>query len=115
MRRAAPTPASRCVASVRQEKQITVCLLQTMIGHYPDFSSGYFDAVVADECHRSIYGTWQTAFDQFRRAPHRPYGDAVCLYRAEFLRLLSVPGRDARFLLSDQQSIRGWSSRSLPV
>jgi len=49
----------------RQEKQITVCLLQTMIGSYRDYSSGYFDVVIADECHRSIYGTWQTALTHF--------------------------------------------------
>jgi len=46
---------------VRQEKQITIALLQTMIGRYPEFTSGYFDVVIADECHRSIYGAWQTA------------------------------------------------------
>ncbi len=46
---------------VRQEKQITIALLQTMIGRYPEFTSGYFDIVIADECHRSIYGVWQTA------------------------------------------------------
>jgi type I restriction enzyme R subunit len=50
---------------VRQEKQITVCLLQTMIGRYQEFTSGYFDVVVADECHRSIYGAWQTALTHF--------------------------------------------------
>ena len=50
---------------VRQEMQITVCLLQTMIGHYPEFTSGYFDVVVADECHRSIYGAWQTVLTHF--------------------------------------------------
>lgn len=53
---------------VRQEKQITVCLLQTMISRYKEFTSGYFDVVVADECHRSIYGVWQkslTHFDAF--------------------------------------------------
>lgn len=49
----------------RQEKQITVCLLQTMIGRYEEFTSGYFDVVVADECHRSIYGAWQTALTHF--------------------------------------------------
>ncbi|MCD6327998.1 DEAD/DEAH box helicase family protein [bacterium] len=49
----------------RQEQQITVCLLQTMIGRYPQFSSGYFDVVIADECHRSIYGAWQTALTHF--------------------------------------------------
>jgi type I restriction enzyme R subunit len=49
----------------KQEQQITVCLLQTMIGRYHEFSSGYFDVVIADECHRSIYGTWQTALTHF--------------------------------------------------
>jgi type I restriction enzyme R subunit len=52
-------------AVVRQEKQITVALLQTMISRYREFSSGYFDVVVADECHRSIYGAWQTALTHF--------------------------------------------------
>ena len=50
---------------VRQEKQITVCLLQTMVGRYPEFTSGYFDVVVMDECHRSIYGAWQAALSYF--------------------------------------------------
>jgi type I restriction enzyme R subunit len=50
---------------IRQEKQITVCLLQTMISRYDEFTSGYFDVVVADECHRSIYGAWQTALIHF--------------------------------------------------
>lgn len=50
---------------VRQEKQITVCLLQTMIGRYHELTSGYFDVVVMDECHRSIYGAWQTALSHF--------------------------------------------------
>ncbi|HDM78328.1 MAG TPA: restriction endonuclease subunit R [Deltaproteobacteria bacterium] len=49
----------------RQEQQITVCLLQTMISRYPEFTSGYFDVVIADECHRSIYGAWQTSLTHF--------------------------------------------------
>jgi type I restriction enzyme R subunit len=50
---------------VRQEQQITVCLLQTMISRYTEFTSGYYDVVIADECHRSIYGAWQTALTHF--------------------------------------------------
>ncbi|HOI96725.1 MAG TPA: DEAD/DEAH box helicase family protein [Syntrophobacter fumaroxidans] len=50
---------------IRQEQQITVCLLQTMISRYTEFTSGYFDVVIADECHRSIYGSWQTALTHF--------------------------------------------------
>ena len=49
----------------RQEQQITVCLLQTMISRYREFTSGYFDVVIADECHRSIYGSWQAALTHF--------------------------------------------------
>ncbi|MCB9365898.1 MAG: DEAD/DEAH box helicase family protein [Calditrichaeota bacterium] len=51
--------------TARQEMQITVCLLQTMISRFTEFTSGYFDVVVADECHRSIYGSWQTALTHF--------------------------------------------------
>ncbi len=50
---------------VKQENQVTVCLLQTMIGRTQEFTSGYFDVVVMDECHRSIYGAWQTALSHF--------------------------------------------------
>lgn len=49
----------------RQEKQITVCLLQTMINHSHDYTSGYFDVVIMDESHRSIYGAWQAALTRF--------------------------------------------------
>lgn len=52
-------------AMLRHEQQITVCLLQTMISRYMEFTSGYFDVVIADECHRSIYGAWQTALTHF--------------------------------------------------
>ncbi|HRH40161.1 MAG TPA: DEAD/DEAH box helicase family protein [Pyrinomonadaceae bacterium] len=50
---------------IRQEKEITVCLLQTMIGRYQEFTSGYFDVVITDESHRSIYGAWQTSLTHF--------------------------------------------------
>jgi len=51
--------------TVRQEQQITVALLQTMIGRVDEYTAGYFDVVIADECHRSIYGAWQTALTHF--------------------------------------------------
>ena len=49
----------------RQEQQITVTLLQTMIGRIDEYTAGYFDIVIADECHRSIYGAWQGALTRF--------------------------------------------------
>ena len=48
-----------------QHKQITVSLLQTMMNNYKLLSPGYFDVVVADECHRSIYGVWQAVLNRF--------------------------------------------------
>ena len=50
---------------VRQEKQITVCLLQTMINRAHEYTSGYFDVVIMDESHRSIYGAWQASLTRF--------------------------------------------------
>lgn len=49
----------------RQERQITVCLLQTMIGRVAEYTAGYFDVVIMDESHRSIYGAWQSALIRF--------------------------------------------------
>ncbi len=48
-----------------QHKQITVCLLQTMMSRYHSFTAGYFDVVVTDEAHRSIYGAWRPALEHF--------------------------------------------------
>ena len=51
--------------AARQERQITVALLQTMIGRAGEYTAGYFDMVITDECHRSIYGAWQAALTRF--------------------------------------------------
>ena len=36
-----------------------------MIGRVDEYTAGYFDIVIADECHRSIYGAWQAALTRF--------------------------------------------------
>ena len=46
-------------------KRITIATLQTMITEYRDLSSGYFDLVITDECHRSIYGQWSVVLRHF--------------------------------------------------
>jgi type I restriction enzyme R subunit len=46
-------------------KQITICTLQTMINEYRNYSAGYFDLVIIDECHRSIYGEFRRVLDHF--------------------------------------------------
>ena len=48
-----------------EEKRITIATLQTMISEYPNYSSGYFDLVITDECHRSIYGKWSGVLKHF--------------------------------------------------
>ncbi|TGT53566.1 DEAD/DEAH box helicase [Mesorhizobium sp. M00.F.Ca.ET.170.01.1.1] len=49
----------------QDEKRITVVTLQTLVNEYANYSSGYFDLIVVDECHRSIYGKWRRALDHF--------------------------------------------------
>jgi len=51
--------------SNKQEKQITISTLQTMVNLYQDFTAGYFDIVISDECHRSIYGQWRVCLSHF--------------------------------------------------
>ena len=46
-------------------KRITVATLQTMIAEYRALSPGYFDLVITDECHRSIYGKWSRVLRHF--------------------------------------------------
>lgn len=49
----------------QDEKQITITTLQSMINIYGEYSSGYFDLVITDECHRSIYGQWSGVLKHF--------------------------------------------------
>ncbi|MDD9983400.1 MAG: DEAD/DEAH box helicase family protein, partial [Gammaproteobacteria bacterium] len=46
-------------------KRITIATLQTMIAEYRSLSPGYFDLVITDECHRSIYGKWSGVLGHF--------------------------------------------------
>ncbi len=49
----------------KDEKVITIATLQTFIGEYANFSYGYYDLVISDECHRSIYGKWSGVLKHF--------------------------------------------------
>ncbi|KPQ18260.1 MAG: type I site-specific restriction-modification system restriction subunit HsdR [Rhodobacteraceae bacterium HLUCCO18] len=46
-------------------KRITVATLQTMVNEYDQLSSGYFDLIIVDECHRSIYGKFSGVLRHF--------------------------------------------------
>lgn len=60
-----PSYVLRSARGALDEKRITIATLQTMISEYSNFSSGYFDLVITDECHRSIYGQWSGALKHF--------------------------------------------------
>jgi len=49
----------------QDEKRITISTLQTFIGEYGSLPSSYFQLVVVDECHRSIYGKWSGSLRHF--------------------------------------------------
>lgn len=49
----------------QDEKRITVTTLQSMVNLYHEYSSGYFDLIISDECHRSIYGKWRRVLEHF--------------------------------------------------
>lgn len=49
----------------QDEKRITISTLQTFIGEHAKLPSSYFQLVVVDECHRSIYGKWSGTLKHF--------------------------------------------------
>lgn len=49
----------------QDEKRVTITTLQSMVNIYHEYSSGYFDLVITDECHRSIYGKWRKVLEHF--------------------------------------------------
>jgi type I restriction enzyme R subunit len=49
----------------QDEKRITITTLQSMVNIYSEYSAGYFDLVISDECHRSIYGKWSGILKHF--------------------------------------------------
>ena len=49
----------------KNEKNITITTLQSLISQYDNLNSGYFDIIIIDECHRSIYGEYRKTLDHF--------------------------------------------------
>ena len=60
-----PAYVLRAGRRFQDEKLITITTLQSMVNIYGDYSSGYFDLVISDECHRSIYGKWSGVLKHF--------------------------------------------------
>ena len=48
-----------------KHKQIHICTLQTLVNYYKDFRPTFYDLVIVDECHRSIYGKHRMILDHF--------------------------------------------------
>ena len=60
-----PAYVLRAGRRFQDEKRITVSTLQTFIGEYHKLPASYFQLVVVDECHRSIYGKWSGSLRHF--------------------------------------------------
>ncbi len=60
-----PAYVLRAGRRFQDEKRITITTLQSMVNIYGDYSAGYFDLVISDECHRSIYGKWSGVLRHF--------------------------------------------------
>lgn len=60
-----PAYVLRAGRRFQDEKRITVTTLQSMVNLYAEYSSGYVDLLISDECHRSIYGQWSGVLKHF--------------------------------------------------
>lgn len=56
---------SYIIAGFYQPARLFAATLQTMIESYKDFSPGFFDLIISDEAHRSIYGKWNDVLSYF--------------------------------------------------
>ena len=52
-------------SSFDQDSKLYASTLQTMVEIYKDISPGYFDLIISDESHRSIYGKWNETLSYF--------------------------------------------------
>jgi len=50
---------------VNHDARLYAANIQTMIECYQDFSPGFFDVIISDEAHRSIYNKWRDIFTYF--------------------------------------------------
>ncbi len=60
-----PAYVLRGARRFQDEKRITISTLQTFIGEYAKLPASYFQLIVVDECHRSIYGKWSGTLRHF--------------------------------------------------
>lgn len=60
-----PAYVLRAGRRFQDEKRITITTLQGMVNTYAEYSAGYFDLIISDECHRSIYGKWSGVLKHF--------------------------------------------------
>jgi len=60
-----PAYVKRAGRRFQDEKRIPITTLQSMVNDYADYSAGYFDLIISDECHRSIYGKWSGVLKHF--------------------------------------------------
>lgn len=49
----------------QDEKRITISTLQSFISEYASLPASYFQLIIVDECHRSIYGKWSGTLRHF--------------------------------------------------
>jgi type I restriction enzyme R subunit len=60
-----PSYVLRAGARFQDQQRVTIATLQSMVNIYHQYSSGYFDLIITDECHRSIYGKWRKVLEHF--------------------------------------------------
>ncbi len=56
---------TKIVSGIIDKARLYAANLQTMIEIYQELSPGYFDLIISDEAHRSIYGKWNEILSYF--------------------------------------------------
>jgi type I restriction enzyme R subunit len=100
------SPRMRITAATVGERKASIyfATYQTMVKYYDRFSVGFFDLVIADESHRSIYKTYRDVLEYFDAYLLGLTATPVDFINRNTFRLFDCPNGDPTFHYSYQEA-----------
>lgn len=97
--------------SVDKTYRIYVSTIQTFENVYRDFSVGFFDLIISDEAHRSIYNKWKDVFTYFDAMKIGLTATPSDLIDRDTFRFFDCHDGNPTFLYTYEQAVKdGWLS-----
>ncbi|MBN1384755.1 MAG: DEAD/DEAH box helicase family protein [Elusimicrobia bacterium] len=99
---------SRCwikSGNMQDSKRLNVATVQTMMGCLDTVSPGFFDVVISDECHRSIYNKWKDVLSYFHAIQIGLTATPCDYLERDTFRFFNCDGKQPTFNYSYDQAV----------